>query len=194
MNIPIHYESESSLDTLTLGGNHQGVAAHVRPFTYASLSDLISGNCILVLDEVVDPRNLGALCRTAEATRVDGIVFAKRRSAQLSASAEKVAAGATAYLSICRVSNLRQALITLKQANFWIVGLSPKAVQTVYDLDMRRKVAFVLGGEGKGLRSLIQETCDHLISIPMQGQVDSLNVSVAGAVVLYERLRQHRKR
>ena len=194
-HIPIQYESAAFLDALTQGGNHQGITAQVRPFKYAVLTDLIQSSidCILVLDEILDPRNLGALLRTAESANVGGVILTKRRSAPLSASAEKAAAGATAYLPICRVGNLQQALMTLKQSNFWLVGLSPQATQTVYDLDMHRKVAFVLGGEGKGIRPLVQNTCDYLISIPMEGQVSSLNVSVAGAIVLYERLRQIRK-
>ena len=166
----------------------------MRPFQYAVLTELIHRpiDCILVLDEIVDPRNLGALLRTAEAAQVGGVILTKRRAAQLSASVEKAAAGATAYLPICRVGNLQHALMALKKANFWLVGLNPQANSTVYDLDMHGKVALVLGGEGKGIRPLIQNTCDYLVSIPMGGRISSLNVSVAGAIVLYERLRQIR--
>ena len=195
LHIPIQYQSAAFLDTLTQGGNHQGIAAQMRPFKYAVLTDLIQSSidCILVLDEVMDPRNLGALLRTAESAKVGGVILTKRRSAQLSASVEKAAAGATAYLPICRVGNLQQALMALKQANFWLVGLNPQATSTVYELDMHGKVALILGGEGKGIRPLVQNTCDYLVSIPMEGRVSSLNVSVAGAIVLYERLRQIRK-
>ena len=194
LHIPIQYQSTAFLDALTYEGNHQGVAARMHPFQYAILTELIQSpvNCILVLDEIVDPRNLGALLRTAESAKVGGVIITKRRSAQLSASVEKAAAGATAYLPICRVGNLQHALMTLKQANFWLVGLNPQATATVYDLDMHGKVALVLGGEGKGIRPLVQNTCDYLVSIPMEGQISSLNVSVAGAIVLYERLRQIR--
>ena len=167
----------------------------MRPFQYAVLTDLIQNSidCLLVLDEIVDPQNLGALLRTAESAKVGGVILTKRRSAQLSASVEKAAAGATAYLPICRVENLQHALRALKQANFWIIGLNPQATSTVYDLDMQGKVALVLGGEGRGIRPLVQRTCDYLVSIPMEGRISSLNVSVAGAIVLYERLRQIRK-
>lgn len=167
----------------------------MRPFQYVVLTDLIqsSMDCILVLDEIVDPQNLGALLRTAESAKVGGVILTKRRSAQISASVEKAAAGATAYLPICRVGNLQHALMALKRANFWVVGLNPQATSTVYDLDMNGKVALVLGGEGKGIRPLVQNTCDYLVSIPMEGRISSLNVSVAGAIVLYERLRQMRK-
>ena len=194
LHIPIQYQSAAFLDALTHEGAHQGVAAQMRPFQYAALTELIQRpiDCMLVLDEIVDPRNLGALLRTAEAAQVGGVIVTKRRAAQLSASVEKTAAGATAYLPICRVGNLQHALMTLKQANFWLVGLNPQATSTVYDLDMHGKVALVLGGEGKGMRPLIQNTCDYLVSIPMGGRIASLNVSVAGAIVLYERLRQIR--
>lgn len=167
----------------------------MRPFQYVVLTDLIQSSidCILVLDEIVDPQNLGALLRTAESAKVGGVILTKRRSAQISASVEKAAAGATAYLPICRVGNLQHALMALKRANFWVVGLNPQATSTVYDLDMNGKVALVLGGEGKGIRPLVQNTCDYLVSIPMEGRISSLNVSVAGAIVLYERLRQMRK-
>ena len=194
LRIPIQYQSTAFLDALAHEGNHQGIAAQMRPFRYAALTELIQRpvDCILVLDEIVDPRNLGALLRTAESAKVGGVILTKRRSAQLSASVEKAAAGATAYLPICRVGNLQHALMALKQANFWLVGLNPQASSTVYDLDMHGKVALVLGGEGKGIRPLVQDTCDYLVSIPMEGQLSSLNVSVAGAIVLYERLRQIR--
>lgn len=194
LHIPVQHQSTAFLDALTHEGNHQGIAAQMRPFQYAALTELIQRpvDCILVLDEIVDPRNLGALLRTAESAKVGGVILTKRRSAQLSASVEKAAAGATAYLPICRVGNLQHALMALKQANFWLVGLNPQASSTVYDLDMHGKVALVLGGEGKGIRPLVQDTCDYLVSIPMEGQISSLNVSVAGAIVLYERLRQMR--
>jgi len=194
LHIPIQYQSAAFLDVLTHEGIHQGVAAQMRPFQYATLTELIQHpiDCILVLDEIVDPQNLGALLRTAESAKVGGVILTKRRSAHLSASVEKAAAGATAYLPICRVGNLQHALMALKQANFWLVGLNPQATSTVYDLDMHGKVALILGGEGKGMRPLIQNTCDYLVSIPMGGRIASLNVSVAGAIVLYERLRQIR--
>ena len=193
--VPICYESQSVLDTHTQGGTHQGIAARVRPFSYISLPDLLKkgADCLLVLDEILDPRNLGALLRTAESAGVGGVVLPKRRSAPLSALVEKAAAGAMAHLSICRVGNLRQTLVVLKQKEYWLVGLSPQAQRTVYDIEMHGKIAFVVGGEGKGLRPIVQEACDYLVSIPMRGKVTSLNVSVAGAVVLYEHLRRKRE-
>ena len=167
----------------------------MRPFSYISLGDLLNKgeDCLLVLDEILDPRNLGALLRTAESAGVGGVVLPKRRSAPLSALVEKAAAGAIAHIPICRVGNLRQTLAVLKQREYWLVGLSPQAQRTVYDIEMHAKIAFVVGGEGKGLRPIVQEACDYLVSIPMRGKVTSLNVSVAGAVVLYEHLRRRRE-
>lgn len=192
--IRVRWVSQDVLDALTGGGSHQGVVAQAQPFPYRSLSELLrhAPDCLLVFDEVVDPRNLGALIRTAEAARVGGVVLSTHRSAHISPSVEKTAAGATAHLTIARVGNVRQALLSLKTAGYWLVGLAPYAPDTVYDLDLRRKTAFVLGGEGGGMRPLVERTCDYVVSIPMSGQVGSLNVSVAGGIVLYERLRQLR--
>ncbi len=133
---------------------------------------------------------MGALLRSAESCRVDGIILTTRRSAKISPAAEKAAAGAAAYLRVCRVGNLRQALNELKSAGFWLFGLTASANQSVFDVNLKGKAAFVLGGEERGLRRLVEETCDHLISIPMLGKLGSLNVSVAGAIAIYERLRQ----
>ena len=193
--IRVRRVSQAVLDAMTDGGSHQGVVAEAQPFPYRSLSELLRGapDCLLVFDEVVDPRNLGALIRTAEAARVGGVVLSTHRSAHISPSVEKTAAGATAHLDVARVGNVRQALLSLKSAGYWLVGLSPHAPQVVYDLDLRRKTAFVLGGEGGGMRPLVERTCDYVVSVPMSGQVGSLNVSVAGGIVLYERLRQVRE-
>lgn len=193
--IPVRWVAQAVLDALTDGGSHQGVVAQARPFPYRSLSQLLrdAPDCLLVFDEVVDPRNLGALIRTAEAARVGGVVLSRHRSAHISPSVEKTAAGATVHLDVARVGNVRQALLSLKSAGYWLVGLSPQAPHVVYDLDLRRKTAFVLGGEGGGMRPLVEKTCDYVVSVPMSGQVGSLNVSVAGGIVLYERLRQMRE-
>ena len=193
--IPVCYESRSALDTHTQGGTHQGIAVRVRQFSHLSLGDLLKkgADCLLVLDEILDPRNLGALLRTAESAGVGGVILSKRRSAPLSPLVEKAAAGAIVHLSICRVGNLRQTLAILKQTEYWLVGLSPQAQRSIYDVEMHGKIAFVVGGEGKGLRPIVQEACDYLVSIPMRGKVASLNVSVAGAVVLYEHLRRKRE-
>jgi 23S rRNA (guanosine2251-2'-O)-methyltransferase len=145
---------------------------------------------LLILDCVIDPRNLGAILRTAEAAGVGGVILPKHRSAPLSPVVEKTAAGAIAYLSICRVENLPRTLEVLKNAGYWLVGLSPEAEKVLYELDLPQKIALVVGGEEKGLRQLIQRKCDYLVAIPMQGKIQSLNVSAACAVSLYELLRR----
>ncbi|MBI3301526.1 MAG: 23S rRNA (guanosine(2251)-2'-O)-methyltransferase RlmB [Deltaproteobacteria bacterium] len=192
--IPVRYETQTFFDVFAQGGVHQGIAALLRPFPYVSLQAILEkeADLLLVLDGILDPRNLGALLRTAEAAGVGGVILTKDRSAPLSPLAEKTAAGATAYLSICRVENLARALVSVREAGYWLVGLAPDAEQTLYDLDLSRRIALLLGGEGKGLRSLTRRKCDCLVAIPMLGRIKSLNVSAACAVSLYEFLRRRR--
>jgi 23S rRNA (guanosine2251-2'-O)-methyltransferase len=190
--IPVRYESRSFFDTFSQGGVHQGVAARLCPFAYIPLPALLSRetNLLLVLDGILDPRNLGALLRTAEAVGVGGVILPRRRSASLSPLVEKVAAGATASVPLCQVGNLARSLDVIRESGYWIVGLSPDATQSLYDLRLSSKVALLLGGEGEGLRYLTRQKCDTLIAIPMHGKIKSLNVAVAGAVTLYELLRR----
>jgi 23S rRNA (guanosine2251-2'-O)-methyltransferase len=192
--ISIYYESTAFFDRFAQGGVHQGVAARLRPFFYTSLSNVVDGDadCLLILDGILDPRNLGALLRTAEAAGVGGVILPERQSAPVSPIVEKTAAGATAYLPICRVENLARSLQVAQQAGYWLVGLTPDTEQTVYDLPLLPKIAFILGGEGKGIRSLTRQKCDCLVAIPMLGKIKSLNISVAGAVALYEWVRRKR--
>jgi len=190
--IPVRYENRDFLDTFTQGGVHQGVAASLRPFPYVPLHRIVESNAdvLLILDGILDPRNLGSLLRTAEAVGVGGVILPKRRSAAVSPVVEKAAAGAAAYVPICQVENLARALTVVQDAGYWLVGLEPGGQKTLYNLDLPQKIALLLGGEGKGLRSLTRQKCDYLISIPMRGKIESLNVSVAGAVALYEFLRR----
>ena len=190
--IPIRYQTIDFFEDFTKGGVHQGVAALLRPFPYSSLHDILEheGEILLILDGLTDPRNLGALLRTAEGAGVAGVIITESRSVPLSAVAEKTATGATAYLPICRVENLARALSTIRERGYWIVGLVQNAPQSLYEIQLSHKVALVLGGEEKGLRHLTKQMCDYLLSIPMRGHVDSLNVSVAGAIALYEFLRR----
>jgi 23S rRNA (guanosine2251-2'-O)-methyltransferase len=193
--IRVRYEPPSFFAAFSpAGAVHQGVVALLHALSYVSLDHIITqgADLLLILDSILDPRNLGALLRSAEAAGVGGIVLPKDRSAPLSSVAEKTAAGATAYLSICQVTNLVRALVTVKQAGYWLVGLAPNASLSLYDLPLSRqqKIALLLGGEEKGLRPLIQRQCDYLIAIPMRGKIQSLNVSTAGAVALYECVRK----
>lgn len=190
--VPIRYETPAFFEDFTNGGVHQGVAARLIPFPYVALQDLLTkdGELLLVLDGLADPRNLGALLRTAEGAGVAGVIITESRSAPLSAVAEKTATGATAYLPIVRVENLARTLSMIREQGYWVVGLVQDAPQSLYDLQLSHKIAIVLGGEEKGLRQLTRQMCDCLVSLPMLGRVESLNVSAAGAIALYEFLRR----
>jgi 23S rRNA (guanosine2251-2'-O)-methyltransferase len=178
---------------------HQGVVAVVRPKELLDIEDLFEApadhmgrRLVLALDGVEDPQNLGALLRVADGSGVDGIVLTERRSAPLSPVAVKASAGASEHLRIARVVNLVRALEELKRNNLWIIGLDERG-ETDYDrFDFTGDCVLVLGREGAGLHDLVRRTCDHLLRIPMAGGVSSLNVSAAGAVVLYEAFRQRR--
>jgi 23S rRNA (guanosine2251-2'-O)-methyltransferase len=194
---------EQPRDQLTAAAKtpaHQGVVALVRPQEFLALEDLFeppvsspsASRLVLALDGVEDPQNLGALLRVADGAGVDGVVLTERRSAPLSAVAVKASAGAAEHLRIARVVNLVRALEELKRQNLWIAGLDERG-ETDYDrFDLTGNLVLVLGSEGAGLHDLVRRTCDHLLRIPMAGGVSSLNVSAAGAVVLYEAARQRR--
>ena len=188
-------------EELTLAAHtdaHQGVVAMVRPQEFLAIEDLFEpeagkARLILALDGVEDPQNLGALLRVADGAGVDGVVLTERRSAPLSPAAVKASAGAAEHLRIARVVNLVRALEELKRHNLWVIGLDERG-QTDYDrFDFTGDCVIVLGREGAGLHDLVRRTCDHLLRIPMAGGVSSLNVSAAGAVVLYEAYRQRRR-
>jgi 23S rRNA (guanosine2251-2'-O)-methyltransferase len=177
---------------------HQGVVAMVRPQEILTIEDLFeppspgAPRLLLALDGVEDPQNLGALLRVADGAGVDGIVLTERRSAPLSPVAVKASAGAIEHLRIARVVNLVRALEELKRRNLWIIGLDERSHCDYDQFDLTGDCVLVLGREGAGLHDLVRRTCDHLLRIPMAGGVSSLNVSAAGAVVLYEAFRQRR--
>jgi len=181
---------------------HQGVVALVRPQESLALEDLFapdpaaksSARLLLALDGVEDPQNLGALLRVADGAGVDGVLLTERRAAPLSPAAIKASAGAAEHLRIARVVNLVRSLEELKRRNLWIVGLDERGATPYDQFDFTGDLVIVLGREGAGLHDLVRRTCDHLLSIPMAGAVSSLNVSAAGAVVLYEAARQRRSR
>jgi len=147
---------------------------------------------LLALDGVEDPHNLGALLRSADGSGIDGVILPERRSAPLSAVTAKSSAGASEHVRIAQVVNITRALEAMKKHNIWIVGLDERGTPDYTDFDFRQDVCLVLGSEGSGLHDLVKRTCDHLLRIPMAGSVSSLNVSVAGAVVMYEAMRQRR--
>lgn len=185
------------LNQITNGGNHQGVAAMVAPYSYRELSDLIAQAkenndepVIVVADGITDPHNLGAIIRTAEALGIEGLVIPQRRSAQVTSTVVKVAAGALEHFSVARVVNLSRALEELKEAGFWIYGTVAGNSNQIHNIQFKGAIALVVGSEGEGLSMLTQRICDVLISIPLVGKTPSLNASVATAITLYEICRQ----
>ena len=188
-------EPREALTRLARTTAHQGVVAIVRERDFLDVEDLLTGpepRLVLALDGIEDPQNLGALLRTAEAAGVDGVALTERRSAPLSAVALKASAGAAEHLRLARVVNIVRALETLKESGLWCVGLDERGTQDYDACDFSSNTVIVLGREGAGLHDLVRRTCDHLLRIPMAGKVASLNVSAAGAVVLFEAARQRR--
>jgi 23S rRNA (guanosine2251-2'-O)-methyltransferase len=178
------------------GSNTQGVIAFLGDQKYFSLDKIISLSSskkfplILILDSIQDTHNVGAILRTAESAGVDGVLITERNSAPINDTVEKTSAGAVSHLKICKVINLKNDLGKLKDAGFWIVGSSLKADRNYTDVDYKMPVAVIVGNEEKGMRKLTEEHCDFLVKIPMQGKMQSLNVSVSTGILLYEVLRQ----
>jgi 23S rRNA (guanosine2251-2'-O)-methyltransferase len=197
--IRVRQESREQLSVIAKTPAHQGVVALVRPQEFLTIEDLFAAGghggarrLLLALDGVEDPQNLGALLRVADGAGVDGVILTERRSAPLSPVAVKASAGAAEHLRIARVVNLVRALEELKRQNLWIIGLDERGTADYDQFDFSGDCVLVLGREGAGLHELVRKTCDHLLRIPMAGGVSSLNVSAAGAVVLYEAFRQRR--
>jgi 23S rRNA (guanosine2251-2'-O)-methyltransferase len=201
LGVRVRQESREQLTLVAQNIAHQGVVAFVQPQEALSIEDLFApdpaaksgfARLLLALDGVEDPQNLGALLRVADGAGVDGVVLTERRSAPLSPVAVKASAGAAEHLRIARVVNLVRALEDLKRQNLWIIGLDERGTSDYDQFDFTGDCVLVLGREGAGLHDLVRRTCDHLLRIPMAGGVSSLNVSAAGAVVLYEAFRQRR--
>ena len=198
----IHYESRGRLDQLANTGKHQGVVGAVTAQTQFQLEDLLDRTrkstneawppLFLILDEVEDPNNLGAVIRTAEAAGAHGVIIPERRSAGITPAVVKASAGAVSHLPVVRVGNLRQSIEKMKKTDIWIFGLEAGATTPYWEMDWKVPVAVIAGAEGKGLRPLVREQCDQLTSLPMQGQIGSLNVSVAVGIVLYDIVRQRK--
>jgi 23S rRNA (guanosine2251-2'-O)-methyltransferase len=187
----------TELERFAKGGRHQGVAARLQqqqsqdePYLKALLKRLEVPAFLLILDEVQDPHNLGACLRTAEGAGVHAIITPRDRSAGLNPTVRKVASGAAETVPFIQVTNLARTLRWLKQEGVWLIGTAGEAENLLYDCDLRGPLAIVMGGEGKGLRRLTREACDLLVKLPMAGTVESLNVSAAAAVTLYEAVRQ----
>ncbi len=182
----------SELNRIAGSPDHQGVVAEVDPYPYADAGAFLERHdaLVLALDQVQDTRNLGAICRSAEAAGASGVVIPSRRSAAITPAACKASAGAVEHLPVARVTNLADWLARAKDQGAWIHGAEAGAPAPHTQADLTGKVVLVLGGEGKGLRRRVAESCDLLVSIPVRGSVASLNVSAAAAVLLFEALRQ----
>ena len=185
------------LDSMSVTHSHQGVIAVAAVREYAEVEDILKAAAdrgepplIVVCDELSDPHNLCAVIRTAECAGAHGIIIPKRRSAGLTAVVAKTSAGAVSYVPVARVANLTACLKELKEAGVWVFGTAADADRAIYDADLKGPAAIVIGSEGDGMSRLVAENCDFLVSIPMKGQLNSLNASAAAAILLYEAVRQ----
>ena len=181
----------AQIEELAPGAAHQGVVARVGPYPYSDLGEILAASdpLVLVLDSVTDPRNLGAVLRAADGAGASGIVIPKDRAVGITAVAVKASAGASEHVPVARETNLRRAIHRIKKSGVWVYAAEGGGMAYT-ELDFSGPVALVLGSEGRGVRKLVREGCDGAVSIPMLGAVESLNVSVAAAVLLYEAQRQ----
>lgn len=198
LGIVIQNVDKRKLDQLVPGVQHQGVVAQAAPHAYVDVDDILKiaedkgeAPFLLILDEIEDPHNLGSILRTADCTGAHGVILPKRRSAQITATVSKTSAGAVEYVPVARVTNLAQTIEQLKEMGVWVVGTVVDATEDIYDTNVfNGPVAIVIGNESKGMGRLIREKCDVLVKLPMNGQINSLNASVAAGVVMYEVLRR----
>jgi 23S rRNA (guanosine2251-2'-O)-methyltransferase len=194
LGVPLRFEPREALDRMAAGVPHQGLIAVVSEKALVGLEQLLDATrppaLVVVLDGIEDPRNLGAILRTAEAAGADGVVLPERHSAGLSETVARSSAGALEHVRVARGGNLVQAIGAMKARGIWVVGFDAAGTERWDQVDCKGPVALVFGGEGKGLRRLVREHCDHLVSLPLFGHVASLNVSVAAGIALYEVIRQ----
>jgi len=197
--IVVQQVEKTKLDRLVPDMQHQGVVAQAAAVAYADVDELLAraaergeAPLIVLLDEIEDPHNLGSILRTADCTGVHGVIVPKRRSAGLTAVVAKTSAGAVEYVPVARVANLVQTMEKLKEAGLWIAGADVGAKEGFYETNLSGPLAIVIGNEGQGLSRLVKERCDFILSLPMAGQINSLNASVATGVILYEVVRQRR--
>jgi 23S rRNA (guanosine2251-2'-O)-methyltransferase len=199
----IKYRIVQKRDIENLAGtlHHQGVAAILSEFKYADVEDILDGwrlskekAFILILDCIQDPQNLGSLIRTANAAAAHGVIIPKDRAAEVTPAVVKASAGAIEHILISRVTNIADTVTRLKDAGIWVIGIEADSQEDIYSFDMDRDLAIVIGSEGKGIRRLVKEKCDACLSIPMKGNISSLNASVAGGISIFEVLRRRHKR
>ena len=188
-NIEISFVDKRFFDKIDI--NHQGVMIEVESFKYESLDDLYDEKRLIILDQIEDPHNLGAIIRSAESFGFDGVVIPERRSASVTSTVYKTSAGAINNTKVYRVKNLTRSIKDLKDKGFWIYGLAGEADSSIDKADLTGKVGLVVGNEGSGISRLVRDNCDMLVNIPMLGRVNSLNASVAAGISMYELLRQN---
>lgn len=195
--IVIQFVERSKIEGIAGGLRHQGVLAYVAPVAYSNLETILQAAetkgeapFLLLLDELEDPHNLGALLRTADATGVHGVLIPKRRSVPLTATVAKTSAGAVEYVPVARIGNIAQTLRKLKDKGFWVAGADMDGSQNYYEADLTGPLVLVVGSEGHGMSRLTKEQCDFIVKMPMVGKINSLNASVAGSILMYESMRQ----
>ena len=195
--IPVEYVTRRVIDESSTTSAHQGVIAYAAVKEYVALENLLiiskernEPPLYCILDGIEDPQNLGAILRTAEASGIHGVIIRSRRAVGLTAAVAKASAGAVEYVPVARVSNISQAVVTLKRSGVWVVGIDPTGKIDYSQVDFRLATAIVIGGEGKGLSDLVKKRCDSVASIPMRGKIPSLNASIAAALVMYEAFKQ----
>ncbi|MCK9273544.1 MAG: 23S rRNA (guanosine(2251)-2'-O)-methyltransferase RlmB [Syntrophales bacterium] len=192
-HIAIEYKDRSYIDKIVPTKRHQGIVCFCKEFKYRSFYKIIEdvtssekGGFILILDSVMDPQNLGSLIRSGHCFGANAVVIPKNRAASVTPAVVKASAGCAEYISVSQVTNIATTLDLLKREGFWIYGTDVKEGKNIAQFDFSGRIGVVLGGEGSGLRPLVRQKCDFMISIPMEGKIDSLNVSVAGGILLYE--------
>ena len=195
----INYVKKERLDQMSETGKHQGVIAYIAAFEYATVDDILKKAedkgeppFVVILDDIEDPHNLGAIIRTANLAGAHGVIIPKHRAAGLTATAVKASAGAVSYTPVAKVTNISKTIEELKDKGLWFV-CADMGGTTMYDLDLKEPIGLVVGNEGKGVSRLVKEKCDFIASIPMFGDIDSLNASVATGVLAYEIVRQRMK-
>lgn len=196
--VPVEEVKEEKLDDMSGGVVHQGIAALLKPYEYADLDRVLAdwegkSPILILLDGLEDVRNLGAIVRTAECAGAAAVLLPKHKSPPVTAAAMKTAAGAFAYLPVCQTGNIRQTLEMLKEKGFWVVGADMDGESLYYDANLKGPLVIVMGAEGKGVSPLTRKMCDFCVRIPMKGNVSSLNVSVAAALLIYEAAKQRDK-
>ncbi|MBM4272326.1 MAG: 23S rRNA (guanosine(2251)-2'-O)-methyltransferase RlmB [Deltaproteobacteria bacterium] len=197
--VPVEFEDKKFLDRKVDQKSHQGVIGYRGGFNYAGLDDIIANrhgdfdnSLVLILDGITDPQNLGSLIRTAHCYGANGVIIPERRSASVTAAVIKSSAGAVFYTPVAKVINVSDTIEYLKGRGFWIYGTDPEHGKNINDFEYNNHVCLIMGSEGKGMRPLIKQKCDFLVSIPMRGVIGSLNVSVAAGIILHEILKEWR--